>query len=105
MTHVSPHYSLNFVVFTVHSEAQHSGCNFLFLFFSTLEEIRRNLSEFAGSLCGLVQLDTMGSFSTSKEGSTKLKKPWCKHIFILVDAKKPNKRHLQRCTDFFFFYF
>ncbi|KAI1241487.1 hypothetical protein IHE44_0004960 [Lamprotornis superbus] len=62
-----------------------------FFFFPTLEEIRRNLSGFAGSLCGLVQLDTMGSFSTSKEGSTKLRKPWCKHIFILVDAKKTQQ--------------
>lgn len=66
-----------------------------------LEEIRRNLSEFASLLCGLVQLDVTGSFSTSKEGSTKLK-PLCKDIFILVDAKSNNKKNLQRCTDFFF---
>lgn len=68
--------------------------------FSTLEEIRRNLSEFAGLLCGVVQLDITESFSTSKEGSTKLK-PLCKHIFMLMDAKSNNKKNLQRCTDFF----
>lgn len=76
-----------------------------FFFFSTLEEIRRNLSEFAGSLCGLVQLDTVGSFSMSKEGSTKLKKPWCKHIFILVDAKKNPTRDTFKDVQIFFFYF
>lgn len=75
-----------------------------FFLFSTLEEIRRNLNEFAGSLCGLFQLEFTGAFSMNREVSTKLK-PLCKHIFILMDAKSNNKKNLQRCTDFFFFNF